>query len=191
MPASFVTQTKTKIWKIPALGLCVVLLAALLTACGGTTDTNYDLFVPNSVTPVDAVANDNDFKSKVLLPGRANEILDQQVTVYKTGLALADLQSSYTTEMVKRGWANVSASILKNDELGQQGLVMAFEKPLPDPSKKRVVGIILLSPEVKNPLLDPYRTNGTLPKDQNVVIAIEGGTGAVPSPAPAGTPAPK
>jgi len=45
----------------------------------------------------------------------------------------------------------------------------------------------LLGPEVKNQYLDTYRANGTLPKDQNVVIAIQGGTAPVPTAGPAPT----
>lgn len=165
----------------------MLLLSALLVACGGTPDTNYDLYVPTSLTAVPDVSNNADFRAKVLLPDRSNEIVGQDVTVYRTGQSLADLQTSYNTEMVKRGWTNVSPTILKSDELGNNGLVLAFEKPLPDASKKRVVGVILLGPEVTNKLLDTYRTNGTLPKDQNVVIAIQGGTAAIPSASPAPT----
>lgn len=186
MPAFFVSQNK--IWKIPALGLCMLLLSALLVACGGTPDTNFDLFVPTSLTAVPDVANNPDFRAKVLLPDRANDIIGQDVSVYRTGQSLADLQNTYNTEMSKRGWTNASASILKSDALGNNGVVLAYEKPLPDASKKRVIGIILLGPEVKQDVLDQYRTNGTLPKDQNVVIAVQGGTGPLPTAGPATTP---
>ena len=181
MPAFFVSEKK--IWKIPALGLCMLLLAALLAACGGTPDTNYDLYVPTSLTAVPDIANNADFRASLLLPNRATEIVQQDLNVYRTAQSLADLQSNYNSEMVKKGWTNASPSILKSDELGSNGLVLAFEKPLTDPSKKRVVGIILLGPEVKNTYLDTYRANGTLPKDQNVVIAIQGGTAPLPTPA--------
>ncbi|MDB5078163.1 MAG: hypothetical protein JWP00_87 [Chloroflexi bacterium] len=180
MPALFVNESK--IWKIPALGLCALLLSALLVACGGTPDTNYTLYEPTSLTAVPEVASNPDFRNAVLSPKRTNEIVEQDIKVYRSGQALADLQSSYTSEMTKRGWLNVTPSILRNDELGQKGVVMAFEKPLPDASKKRIIGIILLSPDVNNPMLDTYRANGTLPKDQNVVIAVQGGTGPVPAP---------
>ncbi len=185
MPALFVSENK--IWKIPTLSLCLLLLSALLVACGGTADTNFDLYVPTSLTAVPSIASDADFRAKVLLPARASEIVEQDVTVYKTAQSLADLQTSYNTEMVKRGWINVSPSILKSDELGNNGLVLAFEKPLADPSKKRVVGIILLGPEAKADLLSTYRANDTLPKDQNVVIAIQGGTAPLPSASPVPT----
>jgi hypothetical protein len=179
MPAFFVSQNK--IWKLPAIGLCMLLLSALLVACGGTPDTNFELFVPTSVTAVPEVSSDATFRDKVLLPNRGTEIVGQDVTVYRTAQSLADLQNTYNTEMTKRGWTNTSASILKSDELGNNGVVLAFEKPLADASKKRVIGIILLGPEAKSTILDPYRASGTLPKDQNVVIAVQGGTAPVPA----------
>lgn len=169
-----------KIWKLPALGLCMLLVSALLVACGGTPDTNYDLYQPASLTAVPQVASNADFRNTVLLPNRA-DIIQQDVSVYKTSQSLADLQTSYSTEMPKLGWTNVSASILKSDALGSNGVVLAFEKALPDPSKKRVVGVILLGPDAKASVLDNFRANGTLPKDQNVVIAIQGGTGPLPT----------
>ncbi len=177
------------IWKLPALALCMLLMSALLVACGGTPDTDYSLYTPQSLTPVPEVASNNDFRNAVLLPNRA-DIFQQDVTVYKTSQSLADLQTTYTTEMTKRGWANASPTILKSDELGNNGIVLAFEKPLTDPSKKRVIGIILLGPDAKAPVLDTFRANGTLPKDQNVVIAIQGGTAPLPTAnsAPAATP---
>jgi len=179
-----------KIWKLPALGLCMLLLSALLVACGGTPDTDYSLYAPSSLTAVPEVANNTDFKNAVLLPSRT-DIVEQDVNVYKTSQSLADLQTSYNSEMTKRGWTNVSTSILKSDDLGSNGVVLAFEKPLTDPSKKRVVGVILLGPDAQASWLTTFRSNGTLPKDQNVVIAIQGGTAPLPSAnaAPTATPA--
>lgn len=179
-----------KIWKLPALGLCMLLLAALLVACGGTPDTDYSLYTPASLTAVPEVASNANFKNTVLLPSRT-DIVEQDVTVYKTSQSLADLQATYNSEMTKRGWTNVSTSILKSDDLGSNGVVLSFEKPLTDPSKKRVVGLILLGPDAKATVLDTFRANGTLPKDQNVVIAIQGGTAPLPAAnaAPTATPA--
>jgi hypothetical protein len=168
----------------------MLLLSAMLVACGGAPDTDYSLFTPQSLTAVPEVASNPDFRNAVLLPSRS-DIVEQDVSVYKTSQSLADLQTSYTTEMTKRGWTNASASILKSDDLGSNGVVLSFEKPLTDPSKKRVVGVILLGPDAKAAVLDTYRANGTLPKDQNVVIAIQGGTAPLPSAtnaAPAATP---
>ena len=182
--------TNKKYLKFTALGLGMLILSALLVACGGTADTNYDLFVPSSLTAVPAAASNNDFRNAVLLPNRT-DIVEQNVNVYKTSQSLADLQTSYNTEMTKRGWTNVSTSILKSDEPGNNGVVLAFDKALPDASKKRVVGVILLGPDAKATWLTTFRDNGTLPKDQNVVIAIEGGTAPIPTPnaAPTATPA--
>lgn len=182
--------TNKKMWKLTALGLGMLILSALLVACGGTADTNYDLYVPSSLTPVPDAANNTDFKNAVLLPNR-NDIVEQSVNVYKTSQGLADLQTSYTSEMTKRGWTNVTTSVLKSDELGNNGVVLAFEKALSDPSKKRVVGVILLGPDAQANWLTTFRNNGTLPKDQNVVIAIEGGTAPMPTPnaGPTATPA--
>jgi len=178
-----------KIWKLSALGLGMLLLSALLVACGGPADTDYSLYTPASLQPVTAADNNTDFKNAVLLPNRA-DIVDQSATVYQTTQNLADLQNTYSTEMTKRGWTNVSTSILKSDDLGSNGVVLAFEKTLPDPSKKRVVGIILLGPDADAKFLSSYRTDGTINKGSNVVIAIQGGTAPVPTPnaAPTATP---
>lgn len=178
-----------KIWRLPGLGLALLLMSALLVGCGGTADTDYSLFLPSSLTAVTTADKNTEFTNAVLLTSRT-DIVEQSVNVYQTTQSLADLQNTYNTEMTKRGWTNASTSILKSDELGSNGIVLAFEKALPDASKKRVIGLILLGPDANAKLLSAYRTDGTISKGSNIVIAIQGGTAPVPTAGAAATATP-
>ncbi len=169
------------------ISLGLALLALSLAACGGETPANADLTVPvvTGLTEVPAVSNDPALRSKLLRPDKP-EVTGQDLKVYTTSRSLADIQEVYKVEMGKRSWLDVSSTIIGSGELGNQGIVHTFEKSLGgDPKNKQAVGIISLSPEEKNPLIDQYRISNAIPKDSNVILIITGAYNTnAPTPSP-------
>lgn len=169
-----------------SLGICLIILAALLAACGNEAAGNNDFSTPtlDGLTLQPTITNDATVREKLLSPTKAT-IVGQDLKVYTTTRDLTALKQAYRDEMVtKRGWLDVSANIVNNSELGTKGSIVSFEKYVGgDTNKKHVFGIIILAPDATNNILDTYRSNGTIPiKDSNnnpvnVVITIQGATG--------------
>ncbi len=166
-----------------ALIASLMLLAGILAACGDSVATNNDFSVPviNGLEERPVIGSDAGFRSKILLPNKP-ELVGQETKVFITNRALPDVRQAYKDEMVKRGWVDVSQSILGSTELGAKGGVEAFEKYVGgDTNKKQVFGVIVLSPDATGNLLDGFRGNGTIPPGSNVVINIQGAYG-IPAP---------
>ena len=163
-----------------SLGICLVILAALLAACGNEAAGNNDFSTPtlDGLTLQSTITNDANVRNKLLSPAKTN-IVGQDLKVYTTTRDLNSLKQAYHDEMVtKRGWLDVSANIVNNTELGTKGSIESFEKYIGgDTNKKHVFGVIFLTPDATNNILDTFRANGTIPANSNVVITIQGASG--------------
>jgi hypothetical protein len=169
-----------------SLGICLIILAALLAACGNETAGNNDFTTPtlDGLTLQPGITNDPTVRDKLLSPTKTT-IVGQDLKVYTTTTDITTLKQTYRDELVtKRGWLDVSANIVNNSELGTKGSIESFEKYVGgDTNKKHVFGVILLTPDATNNILDTYRASGTIPskdssgKAVNVVITIQGATG--------------
>ncbi len=178
--------SSARVWLRPArfitIGLCLLILATLLVACGdaATVDNNFDVPPLDGMTLNDGATNNDALRSKILIPAsNSNTVVRQKMSVYTTTRAITDLQGAYDTEMTKRGWSNVSDKITGSGERGADGLVRAYEKfEGGDVNRKHAAGVIMLKPEIKdNDIVNTLRNNGTIAKDANVIILVQGATG--------------
>jgi hypothetical protein len=163
-----------------SLGICLIILAALLAACGNEATGNNDFTTPtlDGLTLQSTITNDANVRNTLLSPAKTN-IVGQDLKVYTTTRDLTSLKQAYRDELVtKRGWLDVTANIVNNNELGSKGSIESFEKYVGgDTNKKHVFGIIILTPDATNNVLDTFRSNGTIPAKSNVVITVQGATG--------------
>lgn len=176
------------VWKKCGLALVLVLLAGLLVACGSSEATNNNFDVPalTGLEDVPSASTNSELQNKLLNP-KSTTITQQELKVYSVAnRALADLQKSYQEEMLRRGWIEVSPNVVGREELGNQGLVMAFEKYQDgDQTRKHVAGLIMLSPDLKNALADTIRQTGQVQTGRTVVVVVKGASGiATPTPKP-------
>ncbi len=164
---------------------CLLALSILLAACGGTsaTDTDFSVYVPNGLQPLGNVSGD---VTNQLLDSTKTNIANQQLQVYSSDQSVADLEKAYLDEMVnKRHWTDTTAGVLGNQELAGAGTVQAFEKVEGgDANKKRVVGVVLLSPAVKDPkgLISKLRTDNGIDQNKQLILIVQGATGQPASP---------
>jgi hypothetical protein len=163
-----------------SLGICLIIFAALLAACGNEASGNNDFTTPapDGLTLQSTISNDTTLRDKLLSPTKTN-IVGQDLKVYTTTKDIAAVKQAYADELVtKRGWANVTANIVDSTELGTKGSIESFEKYVGgDTNKKHVFGVIILTPDATNNILDTYRKSGAIPTGSNVVITIQGATG--------------
>ncbi len=163
------------------MGLALVLLLSLtlLAACGSTPDpiqVNNDYTVPVynnngvTVTEFSQLANDNNFRSKVLVQDANTGPSD--LKVFATSADLNAVKTFYSTEMPKRGWNDRSGAVIDATALGSEGWVLGFEKSNgANPPVTHVVGLYMFTPN--SPALKDFK--GALPpNNQNVLLQITG-----------------
>lgn len=163
------------------MGLALVMLLSLtlLAACGSTPDpiqVNDNFNVPaynnNGVTATEftQLANNNDFRSKVLV--QDNNTGPSDLKVFATSADLNAVKTFYTTEMPKLGWNDRSSAVIDPAALGSEGWVLGFEKNnSANPPVSHVVGLYMFTPN--SPALKDFK--GSLPpNNQNILLQITG-----------------
>ena len=165
------------------LALCLAGLVLLLAACGDSSPASSDftVYVPNGLQPLNTVSDD--FRNG-LLNTTQQTISDRQVQVYSTDTSLVDLEKDYTDQMKAKGWTDATAGVIGNNELGTNGVVQAYEKVINgDSNKKRVVGVMLLTPSVKgtNNILDKLRTDNGVANTKQLIVIVQAATGQAAS----------
>lgn len=155
--------------------LVVMLLAVLLTSCGNdaSSNNNFEVYNPANLTEIPISGE----IAQQLLNSKDTSVVNQSVKVYNTTRSLKELGDAYGEEMIKRGWYDATIKLTGTTELGSQGVIRAFEKNVSgDAMKKHVLGVIVISPDVKTEAAQRIRTTQPQATD-NMVIVIQGAKG--------------
>ncbi len=172
----------------------LLLIAGLLSACGGTentaaNDNNFVLPIYQGMNEIQALSNDTNFTSKILPTDK--DFVERKVRVFTTTAGLGEVKTFYNQQLGTLGWTDRTSSVVGlNTISNNDGWIQAFEKPAGN-NTGRSRGLMMFSPTFKNDLLQTYRDNGALPSGQNVLVVVDGlyTPGGTPS-APTATPKP-
>ncbi len=173
--------------------LASLIFTVLLAACGDTnpltTDNNFTLPAYDGLEEVPILEAAPDFTSKILLQNDP-KFTEKNIKVFQTNANLDDVKNFYLKQLVNQGWVDRTPSLVGPKTLGPDGWILGFEKAAGN-SDQRGRGIIMLNPQAQGTdnLLKPYRDNGTLASNKNVLVVVDtlfspNGTAPLPTATP-------